>query len=95
MGYFSNGTEGMLYRDQYCDRCKHDVDSDCPVWLVHLLYNSDECNNKDSILHKLIPRSEDGLSNEKCIGFNEVAATEPNYRPGQLRTAVEIGLKLK
>lgn len=34
-----------------------------------MLTNYDECNNPDSILHKMIPRSEDGLRNEECVFF--------------------------
>jgi hypothetical protein len=76
MGYFSNGTEEMMYADKYCDKCKHDIDSDCPIRLMHMLYNYDECNKKDSILHKMIPRSKDGLGNEKCVCFKEVVEVD-------------------
>lgn len=72
MGYFSNGTEGQSYEAQYCNRCAHEGPEDgpgCAVLLAHLLYNYDECNNENSILHILIPRSEDGLSNEECQMF--------------------------
>jgi hypothetical protein len=71
MGYFSNGTEGMDYQEQWCRRCVHDVNQDCPVWLAHLIHNYKECNNPDSILHLLIPRSEDKCSNLKCGLFIE------------------------
>lgn len=67
MGYFSNGTEGMAYEEQWCVRCAHH--EGCHVWLAHLLHNSAECNKEDSILHLLIPRSKDGLSNLKCNLF--------------------------
>jgi hypothetical protein len=43
----------------------------CPVWLAHLLYNYDECNKDESILHLLIPRTPDGLGNEQCSMFVE------------------------
>lgn len=56
MGYFSNGSEGDNYRAQYCERCVHDVNQDCAVWLAHLLENYDECKNPNSILNILIPR---------------------------------------
>lgn len=67
MGYFSNGSEGMGYAERYCSRCVHE--EGCVVWTAHLLRNYDECNNEKSILHMLIPRSRDGLSNEKCRMF--------------------------
>lgn len=69
MAYFSNGCEGADYQEQYCVKCVHDVDSNCPVWLLHYLHNYEECNKPDSMLHALIPRSKDGLSNEKCKMF--------------------------
>ena len=69
MGYFSNGTEGMDYHATYCAHCKHDENEDCPVWAAHLAFNYDECNKPESILHMLIPRSKDKLSNEECKMF--------------------------
>lgn len=72
MGYFSNGTEGMDYEAQFCDRCVHQGPEDgpgCMVWMLHFLHNYDECNNEDSMLHVLIPRSEDKLSNKQCTMF--------------------------
>jgi hypothetical protein len=71
MGYFSNGTEGDIYREQYCSRCVHDQNNDCAVLLAHLLYNYDDCNNDKSILHLLIPRRKDELGNEQCKMFIE------------------------
>ena len=66
MGYFSNGTEGEMYEEEYCSKCIHErpgVET-CAVLQAHLIYNYDECNKKDSILHMLIPR--DGCENLKC-----------------------------
>ena len=70
MGYFSNGTEGYEYEAQYCDRCVHNIEKfGCPVLELHRLYNYDECNNDDSILHKAIPRDDKG-ENERCVFFH-------------------------
>jgi hypothetical protein len=69
MAYFSNGTEGMDYQHNYCNQCLHDAKQNCPVWLLHLMHNYDECNKPDSFLHVLIPRSKDGLSNEQCTMY--------------------------
>lgn len=77
MAYFSNGSEGMDYQAQYCERCVHDRNQDCPIWLAHLMHNYDENDKPDSILHMLIPRSKDGLSNEQCKLFIEDTATLP------------------
>jgi hypothetical protein len=84
MGYFSNGSESMAYEAQYCDRCLHqksnDNDGGCAVWLAHMLYNYDECNNPNSILHLLIPRSKGGLDNAQCTMFLE----DPQWNQEQL-----------
>ena len=71
MGYFSNGTEGMAYEEQWCSRCAHyGVDGcGCAVLNAHMCLNYDECNNKSSVLHLLIPRTENGLGNERCRMF--------------------------
>lgn len=69
MGYFSNGTEGMIYEDQYCSKCVHN--GGCAVWDAHLIFNYQECNNDKSILNFLIPRSEDDVWNEKCAMYYE------------------------
>ncbi len=78
MGYFSNGTEGMIYEDRYCSRCIHQDGHDgaggCAVWLAQIMANYEECNNPDSVLHILIPRSKDGLENEQCRMFVAKAA---------------------
>jgi hypothetical protein len=72
MGYFSNGTEGMDYEEKYCSRCIHSRDDEkpCAVMEAHMIYNYDECNKPDSILHILIPRK--GAYNEACRMFSEV-----------------------
>ena len=67
MGYFSNGTEGEAYYERYCARCVHNRNEDCPVWDAHLLYSYRDCNDKESILHMLIPKRE--LDNAECKMF--------------------------
>jgi hypothetical protein len=73
MAYFSNGSEGEAYIDEYCSRCIHFQDAErniaCPIWYLHMVHNYDECNKPDSFLHVLIPRSKGGLSNEQCKMF--------------------------
>lgn len=67
MGYFSNGAEGMDYEEKYCSKCMHHEEG-CAVWLAHMLYNYDECNKKNSILHILIPSGDRG-ENLRCKMF--------------------------
>lgn len=70
MGYFSNGSEGHDWEAQYCDKCRHMLeDYGCPCLMAHMLWNYDECNKPESILHKMIPRER--LGNGKCFAFAE------------------------
>lgn len=78
MAYFSNGgSEGEAYEAEWCDKCIHQGNG-CAVWLAHLLHNYDECNNKDSILHLLIPRTDDG--NGRCRMFLDSTLLSPLAR---------------
>jgi hypothetical protein len=68
MGYFSNGTEGAIYQKRYCYKCAHwNRNYGCPCLLAHELWNYEECNKTDSLLHKMIPR--DGIENGECMFF--------------------------
>jgi hypothetical protein len=69
MGYFANGTEGEIYESMYCDECAHNPPLlGCPALEAHRMWNYDECNKPDSILHRIIPRN--GVENGKCIFFS-------------------------
>ena len=65
MGYFANSTEGEMYERKYCEKCFCYQDGHCPCLQAHMLWNYDECNNDDSLLHKMIPR--EGVANNRCI----------------------------
>lgn len=79
MAYFSSATESMDWATQNCDLCRHqdgpDAGSVCAVWLLHLLRNYDQCAHSDAArayadcLGTLIPRTRDGLGNERCLMF--------------------------
>lgn len=79
MGYFPNGTSGLDYESRYCEHCVHNgmdengefPDGGCPILLLHLMWNYDQCDDDDKklALDVFIPRSEDGLSNEQCKMF--------------------------
>lgn len=68
MGYFSNSTEGLVYGERWCIRCVHN--RNCAVWTAHLAFNYDRAQRE--VLDILIPRSKDGLSNNKCNMFKAV-----------------------
>ncbi len=70
MGYFPNGWAADRYDEQYCSVCIHMLPEPygCPCQTAHMIWNYGECNNKGSILHKMIPRDKDGF-NQECIFF--------------------------
>lgn len=68
MGYFSNGTEGEIYQEMYCFKCKHWTDEKgCPVWHIHLSYNYTAGKEAKEIMNELIERK--GIENLKCTMF--------------------------
>lgn len=85
MGYFSNGTEGMIFEEQWCSRCVHSDDRPgkeigdrdnppCPVWMAHLMFAYDECDSKSNaktILDMLITPREETASDGFGILTNE------------------------
>lgn len=91
MGYFSNGTEGCGYQEQYCDRCEHDrkwreAEKDpCPVWGLHLMHNGEQ-GPIGQLLDELIPR-DSGVGNGKCRMFVPVSRLkrEPREYPKRPR----------
>lgn len=100
VGYFSNGTDGMIFEEQWCSRCVHsdhrpgkeigDRDNPpCPVWMAHLVFAYDLCNKTEDpgkqILEMLIEHKDD-CSNE-CKMFSPVDAGA--MIPGQLRLGDE------
>lgn len=76
MAYFSTGSEGGGYTEHYCKNClnwKKDVG--CPIWSLHWDFNYKQCDDPklEKILSRLIPRTEDKLSNEECSMWLPVA----------------------
>lgn len=66
MAWFSNGTEGEIYRERYCDRCVNNRDLNdgrgegCPIWDAHLLFmEGDKKPDAQEVLDHLIPRETD------------------------------------
>jgi len=68
MGYFPNGTSHEIWAQENCNKCFLGG-RQCPIELAHLLYNYEQCKDEKSILHLLIPMTEDGLCNESCGCF--------------------------
>lgn len=90
MGYFSNGTEGMEYEAKWCARCVHSLN--CSVWTAHLLFNYEK--GRREVLDILIPRSKDGLSNNKCTMFKAIkTGSDPDDGEPLLFERHEIGGK--
>ena len=84
MGYFPNGTSGMDYESQYCERCIHgqNGESPCPVLFIHTLYNYDQCKDDKlgkavrAILESFIPIDSDECANEQCRMFLDIRGGE-------------------
>lgn len=76
MGYFSNGTEGEAYEEQYCAKCANaNTDNGfCPIMNLHSSWNYEQHSDplKKAALEHFIPRSEKGW-NEQCKMFREDA----------------------
>lgn len=73
MAKFSNGTEGMMYNEQFCEQCINweiDPETDtpgCPIWDVHLLFDYEDNSLHNSLLDFLIPQSEFNIKQELCF----------------------------
>ena len=92
MGYFSNGTEGEMFQEAFCERCVNWRDLDdgrgpgCPVWDAHLTFAYEECNsesNAKTILDMLITPKTITASDGFPLPINECAM----FLPGGDETA--------
>lgn len=93
MGYFSNGTEGLVYQEQYCYRCVYwDDDVGCPIWFLHELHVGEP--EWQPTLDRLIPMVETRhkfKASGQCSTFFDRGhdldrarpGAEPPLRPGQ------------
>lgn len=79
MAYFSNGTEGMMYESEYCDKCTHMHDEKgepyaCSILELHYEFNYDQGGKTKAgkaikkVLETLIPTKENGFPGE-CTMF--------------------------
>jgi len=76
VAYFPNGTAGMDYEERFCQNCAHyHEEFSCPCLDAHTMWNYEECNNKNSILHKMIPMDKKGY-NKQCIFYHEKPSNE-------------------
>ncbi len=66
MGYFSNGTDGMIYEDKYCGNCANQ--EKCHILVLHHLHNYTKNYVKRMMLDEFIPRNEKG-ENLECKMF--------------------------
>lgn len=92
MGYFSNGTEGDMYEEKYCEKCVHygEAGEGCTVLILHTIWNYDQINPNDDhatakkwALDTLIPRTKDGLGNKECTMFHSKQEPPgPTHLPG-------------
>jgi hypothetical protein len=82
MAYFSNGTEFMIYCEEFCFQCQHfrervegAGDWGCPIMDLHFLWNSEALKDDDKqyALELFIPRERDENDlltwNGECVMF--------------------------
>lgn len=80
MGYFPNGTSGVLYQEEFCSRCVNWRDLGdgrsfgCPIFDLHSLWNYDAVGTdgdaiKAEALEHFIPM--DGIQCGQCTMFQE------------------------
>jgi hypothetical protein len=86
MGYFSNGTEGMMYESEYCENCRNYIERDnsgvksCPIMDAHMHANYDQFSKSKyskslkEVLETLIPT--DGIYNDTCSMFTPIESVE-------------------
>lgn len=99
MGYFSNGTEGELFKERYCYGCQNLKEDEefggdyCPILDLHLLWNYDAvgCNadqTKKMALDHFIRRDKNG--DQSCqmylprTGNSEYGATMAERSVGEI-----------
>lgn len=86
MGYFSNGTEGMMYEEEFCNNCTNWIERDgsdvksCPIMDAHFWSNYDQFSKSKYskslklVLDTLIPR--EGAYNGTCSMFTPIESVE-------------------
>ena len=93
MGYFPNGTSGNAYQERYCERCAHDVNRDCAVWLAHLVTEhcdkDGETSEAGKVLDMLIPETENGIGCKQCKMFIEVPNVQDNSAAPQAQSGAK------
>lgn len=68
----SNGTEGELFHEQFCYRCRYDQDEDepCEINGRALCYRTDEVGFPTEWVY-------DQNGRPRCTAFHDVLSTEP------------------
>lgn len=74
MAYFSNGTEGEKL-DEQCDKCPLGQKA-CPVFLVQMLHNYDQCGNEKLKAAMDLLINEDGICQMRKMVLS-AGETEP------------------
>lgn len=66
MGYFPNGTSGLIFQEENCSSCANaEEDGYCAIWDAHVFYNYDQFKNEElkAVLDLLIrPKGNDSAA---------------------------------
>ncbi len=95
MAYFSNGTEGMLYNEEYCLKCinwdyNEETGESCPIWDAHLMFEGREVQD---LLDFLIPRHTFNEKHECC--FNECRGFKDASQLDTISASIERSFELE
>lgn len=92
MGYFSNGSEGLAYEAEWCERCVHSGPNGkpCAVWGAHLLHSYGAEGSTREVLDLLIPPAASGVGNKKCEMFVTVEDLKRKRRERAQREQQEL-----
>ncbi len=86
IGYFANGEEGRAFQNEFCHNCIHDIEENCPLFAVHLVYNYEQQDKGNEMtknaLEMLVERTDKWPGN-KCLMFvQKPDENKPLHCPG-------------
>ena len=77
MAYFANGEEGRNFEAKWCSRCVHDIEDDCPLMMVHLLYNYEQLDKGQEKLRDALSNLINGDYDSEGVTCKMFHAIEP------------------
>lgn len=66
----SNGTEGLMFRERFCDVCTKDINEDCWIYTRSLAFQEDEPEYPEEWRH-------DSEGRPTCTAFVQIGEVKP------------------